>query len=838
MTRPRAHSQAKLRSELRADERVKAIRKRRSQGKLVLEHLEDRTLLSVTAILNSGVLDVNLSAANDHALISTSGSTISVSGTNYSAHSFSGVTELLVQGANTSSHDDPNQSVTFGGSGGTITLHAAKNTDALSVSGVTTTSFTDVTIDVTTGNVDVEASETTTATNSALPTAISVTNAAISVTNAAITADNITLDASAVSNFTYTAPLGGVLSSLGVAAAIADLQPSATVTVTGSETTVSVNKTSGNVLIGADSTATIDSEPTVGTAVSGSALNPGDAAIAESVVNSSAVAHVGGGSTVKAGSNSGLLSIASTNTTTVTTDVDGSAALGGLAGAATLDNSISQAFIDGGSTATGGTVDVTATTVNTATTTADSTATGGGPNSAIKNILAGTVDPAYLDKALTSKAVKTSPASTALSGGLPISVAGAVAVTKFTPTTQAYVDSSTVTATLGIRVDSSADNNATTEADASTTTANADNSVGVAVAINDTVASNTATVESTTGPASLSAPTIDIKATAPTASDDDVHDDSASATSGVTGENVGVAGALAINIVSNTTEATVPSGSTVSAVGDVLFSAQDSVTESADAEPPDGYVGGVGGGDLGVGAGVALSIVSNTTLAELMNTAQLTGAHALAFTADSVDSVSTNAESGSSGGSVSISPSVAISVVTNTTTAEVGAPDAANEPLSVGGGFSATATHTGTASTSAGGNSGAGDAVSVGVSIALGFVTDLTTATTNRSIVAQGGGVAFEADGSAASLVSSSASASGGPSELAAAQLCRQHGHRHRFQGRPCQCRQHQERRGDTVGPDFQRVGHGRGRGGCQHCRQRGRRDDPRRAVNHGGRPG
>ncbi len=51
----------------------------------------------------------------------------------------------------------------------------------------------------------------------------------------------------------------------------------------------------------------------------------------------------------------------------------------------------------------------------------------------------------------------------------------------------------------------------------------------------------------------------------------------------------------------------------------------------------------------------------------------------------------------------------------------------------------------------------------MGASIALALVTDQTTATTNRSITATGGGVTFEADGSAASVVSSIASASGGP---------------------------------------------------------------------------
>ena len=86
---------------------------------------------------------------------------------------------------------------------------------------------------------------------------------------------------------------------MGVAAAIADLEPSATVTVTGSSTNIAVNGASGNVTIGADSSATVNTGTTVGTSIAGSALNPVDAAIAESVVNSSAVAQVGGGSTVK-----------------------------------------------------------------------------------------------------------------------------------------------------------------------------------------------------------------------------------------------------------------------------------------------------------------------------------------------------------------------------------------------------------------------------------------------------------------------------------------------------------------------------------------------------------
>src|SRR5208283_2699401 len=116
-------------------------------------------LLSVTASLgtgmSAGVLYVDLLAANDRATITPSGSSISVSGTNYFIQTFSSVNSILVLGANTSSQDDPNQSVTFGGSGGTITLNPTSGTDALSVSGVTSVAFTDVTIDATSRNVDV-----------------------------------------------------------------------------------------------------------------------------------------------------------------------------------------------------------------------------------------------------------------------------------------------------------------------------------------------------------------------------------------------------------------------------------------------------------------------------------------------------------------------------------------------------------------------------------------------------------------------------------------------------------------------------------------------------------
>ena len=210
-------------------------RRRWKSPDLVLQELEKRTLLSVTAFLNpasSTDLEVDLSAVGDQALITPSGSTIVVSGadgTTYSGPpSFLGVTEIAVY--NTSGQTDAAQSVTFqpaaGQSSGTFDLSAASGTNALLVNGISSVTFTGVTIDATSGDVDVQASATTAPTSGLV--ASSAPSASIDVeNNTAITADNITLNASASSTYTYSAPLGGAANDLGAAASIADIEPSA-----------------------------------------------------------------------------------------------------------------------------------------------------------------------------------------------------------------------------------------------------------------------------------------------------------------------------------------------------------------------------------------------------------------------------------------------------------------------------------------------------------------------------------------------------------------------------------------------------------------------------------
>ncbi len=335
------------------------------------------------------------------------------------------------------------------------------------------------------------------------------------------------------------------MSAAGFAAVMAQLSPSASVTVDGSSTQVAVNGTGGNITIASNAIATVNSTPTLGTTILNNATNPGAAGIALSDVNSSAVTDVGSGAMVHAGTGTGTLSITSNNLTTVTTTVDGSGAVAGVTGAVTLDNSVSQASVNGGSAVTGGTVDVLATTTNTANTTALATASGGSASSAIQNILAGKVDPNYLLSGIASATPdNSSPAATAENGGVPVAVAGSVAVTKFTPTTQALVDSSTVTATNAINIGASANNNTQTVSNASSATSTGSVGVGVGVAVSDVVASNTASLESTTGATSLSAPTINVQAaipgmSGPSSATPNILSDSVSATAGASGSEVG-----------------------------------------------------------------------------------------------------------------------------------------------------------------------------------------------------------------------------------------------------------------------------------------------------------
>src|SRR5262249_23746177 len=157
-----------------------------------------------------------------------------------------------------------------------------------------------------------------------------------------------------------------------------------------------------------------------------------------------------------------------------------------------------------------------------------------------------------------------------------------------------------------------------------------------------------------------------------------------------------VAGSLAINLVSNTTQALIQPGATVDAGGgDVVISAANDAAETASALPAEGSE--TSSGKVGIGASLALSIATNTTQAEHGNAGQLAGANDLTLSAESDDTTAVEATAGAKGG-IAVSPAVALAIANNTTTARLGT----GSTLDLGGALSATATHAGSTTTKGG----------------------------------------------------------------------------------------------------------------------------------------
>ncbi|MFA5028798.1 MAG: hypothetical protein WC713_13085, partial [Candidatus Methylomirabilota bacterium] len=234
------------------------------------------------------------------------------------------------------------------------------------------------------------------------------------------------------------------------------------------------------------------------------------------------------------------------------------------------------------------------------------------------------------------------------------------------------------------------------------------------------------------------------------------HSFRADAQSGAGASKVGVAGSLAINIVTNHTEALIQSGATVAAgSGDVVLRAVNTENDSAKAASK------VSGGDVGVGASIALNVLAvNVTRAEIEDTAVLTGGNDLTLTADSHHSVWTTVKAGAAGGTA-VSPAVAVAYVENDTTARIGA--LSGSTLHPTGNVTVQATHTDTAQTTADA-SAAGDKVGVGAAVGISIIVDATTATVGRNIMADGA-VAITASSAQYSKVDITASAKGNKSK-------------------------------------------------------------------------
>jgi hypothetical protein len=200
--------------------------------------------------------------------------------------------------------------------------------------------------------------------------------------------------------------------------------------------------------------------------------------------------------------------------------------------------------------------------------------------------------------------------------------------------------------------------------------------------------------------------------------------------SGAGASNVGIAGSVALNLLDTSSDARLAAGTTLAVTGggavDLASDARMGATTSARAD--------ASGGKVGVGASVALSIVANRSLAEVSDGAVLTGAGDVTLDARGDHAVSTAAEAGSAGG-ISVTPALALSLGTNTTSARIGTGCGAElrGDVSVGAAQACPRDDDGL-------GQGGGQHVAVGAALALALVDDRATATTARDIDGHGHG--------------------------------------------------------------------------------------------------
>ncbi|WP_245470225.1 hypothetical protein, partial [Mesorhizobium sp. M2C.T.Ca.TU.002.02.1.1] len=554
-------------------------------------------------------------------------------------------------------------------------------------------------------------------------------HATINVTGSVTaTAGDVVMSATATSSLT---PGQGQIGSIGGAIVIG--LPKATITLGDGASSAHISATGKvdldtavNVAVAAaDEADSSDTEAKL------------DAAIAVTTLISKSEIGIFGASTIDA---AGAVSVDSLSTFEIENVADGTAGGAGATVAATVVIAATGVKLSDtasiGATTAPTSVALSATTTSTITTSAISTK-GGGDESA-----GGTNES---EKQLASNDAKTAEGS--------VKFAGAVAVTVYKPVTQISADTSgsivssgdvTLTATTTDTITSSADGSNTGEAQDPPPAGGT--GVGVAVAIGVIMPE---TRVSLGGSGSYTTPNVTLTATLDADSTYKTE-----ATSGVgDGGKTGFAGSLAIGIVTTTTEALIESGANINLNGaNLTLSAHSAtVTETTAKAKVDGS-----GNSTGIGASVALGVGDNDALARIDGA--VAGAADVTVSASGVHSVLSTAEGGAAGGTA-VTPVVATTVALNDTTADI----LAGSALTVTGDLTVTAEHDNEAASTANG-AAKGTNAAIGASLALTIAQDSLLAGLARSVTA-GGAVLIAATSRAASRADSKASATGAKQE-------------------------------------------------------------------------
>jgi hypothetical protein len=259
--------------------------------------------------------------------------------------------------------------------------------------------------------------------------------------------------------------------------------------------------------------------------------------------------------------------------------------------------------------------------------------------------------------------------------------------------------------------------------------------VGIAAAGNFAKVTTEATIE---GNSSTSAASL--KLDAGTAAESGQHLFKAESTSGIGVSKLGVAGSLAINFVRNDSSATIGFGASVDldqpgGTADLTLTSRNKTKSDAEAKSTV-----EGRPSTGIGPSIAINVTRNTSTASLAESAAVAGTvgnykvEAIGdYDANTESEAGTQsefapAEEGGDEGGLAISPSLAMTVAVNKTTAQ----SRGTQGLDVTGDLSVLATHTSDINSEAKSDVAA-EKAAVGTSLALNVVVDSATAAASGS---------------------------------------------------------------------------------------------------------
>ena len=459
----------------------------------------------------------------------------------------------------------------------------------------------------------------------------------------------------------------------------------------------------------------------------------------------------------------GALTGTATQTASVTTVAEGAATGPDLAVGAALALTIAthevQAMLERDVTADGA---ITMHAIGSSTTESTSTASAKGgkkeSESGGKDVN-GQAD-GNLDQANSKKdsgKSETPKAATGESGGDSVTVAAAISINIATSNTVAAI-SDDVNIVAGGLLDLTARGDTDAKAKADASAAEGSTGVGAAVAINFAEI----TVEAEVGAGvDVDSEGLTLAALMRAAPSDSTHRMTAEAKSGAAAEDIGVAGALAINIVELRHDAVIRGNPTRGppfadidvGSGDVSITAVANEADIAKAEAE------AEGSDVGVGASIALNILVPTRVgAEVEDDATLTNADDVTVSATYDRDVNTTVKAGSEG-DVSVTPAVAFVLINDEVVeARLGTDGTA---LNATGTVTVHADHDTDVSETTADAEAAGSSAAVGADVAINIVVGWsTTAEIARDIDAEGA-ITVEAISRVESKAEAEASAKG-----------------------------------------------------------------------------